>query len=175
MDGPSSGIGSALPVLVSNGAGSESDGISERGPVTEERRQVVLMPNAVFVHLKTTYPEINAAARGPNGTALRNCTSGWWEVSEESAQGVEYLFGVADDPPGGKRVVSAYRVPLPVAQWPVIPMGAQGAGRRWIPTQPLDPRDWNTATSWRWSAHIQSIRYGNVSLVRGTFASFSVP
>lgn len=129
------------------------------------------MPRALFVSLKNLYPELSAPGRARTAAALRNVTSGWWRINEARAHGVTYLFGVHDS-----AAVSAYRIDIDVAQWPRMPAGAMGAGRRYVPvTSIADDSAWVVAQTWRIEM-FGPIRYGDVALdAQGNVTGVSFP
>lgn len=120
------------------------------------------MSRAMFVSLAATFPELVPAATVQGGTMLRNATCVAWRVALGSAQGVEFLFGVYQ-----RRVVSAYRVVHPVADWPVIPAGAIGEGRRCVPVVDVSATDWERALTWAGVDMHGPLRYGDVDLDAG--------
>lgn len=130
------------------------------------------MPKAIFVSLVDLYPQLSTAAQHDRGSkALRNVTCGWWEVNPLSAADVQYAFGVFEG-----AVVSAHAVNVPANDWPVMPQGAIGAGRRYIPAAVLTDQDWATATSWRGVTMFGPVRYGTVSLdSNGALEGYTLP
>lgn len=94
-----------------------------------------MKPNAIFVSLCELYPQLNETGCKPHAAALRNCTCAWWRINPDTASNVKFAFGVYEG-----KVVSAYRVAVPAAEWPVMPQHAEGAGRRYIPASLL-PND----------------------------------
>lgn len=130
------------------------------------------MPRAMFVSLNVTYPQLAPQGRGQDAAALRNCTCVAWRVGE-GANGVEFIFGVFQG-----RVVSAYKITHPVQDWPRIPTGAAGAGRRCVPVEELSAADWATALTWNDVPMAQcGFRYGDVQLENGhlVLCSFTSP
>ena len=85
------------------------------------------MPRALFVSLNATYPQLDTAGQQIDSAALRNCTTTSWNVGPR-ADGVTLLFGVYQN-----HVVSGYEVEHPLGDWPTVPAGAMGAGRRIVP------------------------------------------
>ncbi|MCC6217466.1 MAG: hypothetical protein IT376_21595 [Polyangiaceae bacterium] len=84
---------------------------------------------------------------------------------------MRYAFGVLRG-----RVVSAYRVEIDADRWPVMPVGAVGAGRKYIPAAELDPTDWATAMLWTGIEMFGPVRYGDVEVdATGRLANFSFP
>ena len=122
------------------------------------------MPNAMFVSVNVTYPQLSPAGQSQGAAALRNCTCVAWNVNPARAQGIEYLFGVFQH-----RVVSAYKVTHPVSRWPVIPLPgpngqALGGGRYCVPVEAVSPQDWATATGWHNIPMFGAVRYGDVQI-----------
>ena len=127
------------------------------------------MPRAMFVSLNVTYPQLSPLGRAQDAAALRNCTCVSWQVAA-GANGVEFLFGVEHG-----HVVSAYRVPHPLQEWPRIPPLALGAGRRCVPVDEVPTADWDTALKWtRVPMGRCAFRYGDVRLDNeGRLSGFS--
>jgi hypothetical protein len=129
------------------------------------------MPRALFVNLRQLYPQLVIPV--PIGTrpqqygaALRNCTCGWWNISPAAAGGVEFLFGVHE-----RRVVSAYHVRVPVADWPRMPHPAEASGRRYVPVdKPVSASLRAQAASWMVPFFGAPVRYGTVQLDQIGFA-----
>ncbi|HEY5956487.1 MAG TPA: hypothetical protein VIV60_08045 [Polyangiaceae bacterium] len=129
------------------------------------------MAKAILVSISNLYGAIATNARTHRSDVLRNTTCCWWSVNAASAQDVTYAFGVVEG-----RIVSAYSVVASVEDWPVLPQGAEGAGRRAIPVQELKESDWNTATSWTNLGMFGPVRYAEVDLDgAGALAGIRIP
>lgn len=90
-------------------------------------------------------------------TALRDCTCGWWRVNPESAGDIKFAFGIYEG-----RVVSAYKVQVPVAEWPVMPKRAVAQTRRYIPASDISAKDWTLAKTWAPIPMYGPVRYGEI-------------
>jgi hypothetical protein len=102
------------------------------------------MARAIFVNLRNIYQQLAPAAHvDQQSTALRDCTCGWWRVNPESAGDIKFAFGIYEG-----RVVSAYKVQVPVAEWPVMPKRAVAQTRRYIPASDISAKDWTLAKTW---------------------------
>lgn len=100
--------------------------------------------------------------------ALRDCTCGWWRVNPENAGKNDYAFGAYRG-----SVVSAYKVVVPVKQWPIMPKPADGQSRRYIPVKGVSPNDWATATKWTHISMSGPVRYGEVLQESGALSGFT--
>jgi hypothetical protein len=116
--------------------------------------------NALFVSLNDTFYQLTREAQeDPESSALRNCTTNAWQVSVESAKDVEWVIGVVHT-----QIVSVYRVPCPSSMWPTVPDGAEGAGRRIIPTEAGDSTLFAQAKAFGAVKLSGPVGYGEISM-----------
>ena len=115
--------------------------------------------NAICVALSKVYPQVADAFHVPPAGSphiLHHATAFAWKVNPASAGPIDYAFGIADG-----RVVSAYRVRVRVADWPVMPAECppETRGRRVIPLEEVSRAEWLVATSWSRVRMYGSVRY----------------
>ncbi len=135
--------------------------------------------NAICVSLSRVYPQVGEAFRSRplNPTSsphiLHHATAFAWKVNPLKAAHVRYAFGIA-----AGRVVSAYRIKVPAADWPVMPSenGGPAQGRRVLPLIEVSPEEWALATSWPGVEMNASTRYAHLQTgPRGEWKRLFVP
>ncbi len=123
-----------------------------------------IVRNAICVSVSQLYQQIRDEFVAPPEGAphvLHTATSFAWRVNPDNAAHVRYAFGIA----AGK-VVSAYRIKVPAADWPVMPSdnGGPAQGRRVLPLIEVSPEEWAIATSWPGVQMVASMRYAHLQI-----------
>ena len=121
------------------------------------------MPKIICVSISQVFPQVTPASQGAPPAAgphiLEHATAYAWKVNPAAADGVAYVFGIANS-----CVRSVYRVAASSKEWPRMSDSCPPStrGRRVIPVEVVETAQWVIATTWRDVVMVGGVRYGEL-------------